>query len=115
MFLFRVSVSKQEASKIEKVTSEHEAYMHLQEQKQNKLKEQLKSARDKVTKERTKLREQLKIASDQVTEERMKWQQKQDEMREELDASPTVFMGRRGSDGTPLGSKLSRHKQKRPR
>ena len=74
MFLFRVTVSKQEASKIEKVTSEHEASMRLEQQKQNELKEQLKSARDKMTKEQKKLREQLKIASDQVTEERMKWQ-----------------------------------------
>ena len=64
-----ILVSKQEASKIEKVTSEHEATMRLQEQRQNQLREQLKSARDKVT------------------EERMKWQQKQDKMREELDAS----------------------------
>jgi len=97
---FSPSVSKQVATKINKVTSEYQAMMRLQEKK---LKDQLRRAQDAVTKEKEKwheknkkLKDQLTSARDKVTGEKEKWQEKEMKLRQELEtSSDRVYLEKR--------------------
>ena len=100
------SVSKQVAKKINKVSSEYEAIIRLQEKKyddrlriaqlevskekvkwngQNeKLKERVNNDKLKYQEQNEKLKEELKRALDEVTNEKEKWQEKESKLRQEL-------------------------------